>query len=53
MVMLFVGAVTYTSLIAMLAASSVDDYSRLGPQPRPDPDLGLCHGDGRGIHRYW
>jgi uncharacterized protein (DUF2252 family) len=49
-----VGSVgTYTSLMAMLAASSVDDHSRLGPQPRPDPDLGLCHGDGRGIHRYW
>jgi hypothetical protein len=37
-------AVIYTSLMAMLAASSVDDHSRLGRQPRPDPDLGLCHG---------
>jgi hypothetical protein len=53
MVMLFVGAVTYTSLMAMLAASSVDDHSRLGRSPAQTLISGSYHGDGRGIHRYW
>jgi hypothetical protein len=49
--MLSIGAVTSTSLLTMLAGSDPNtELFAYGRSTNPDPDLGLCHANGGGVH---